>query len=116
MGQEIMVKDPLTGLNSRAHFKEVLHGEIKRAKRNDREFSLMLLDLDHFKSINDAFGHTRGDQVLIEFGLQRSVSTHFLEESANVRPMYGQPANIVRPRFTAVSWFLSPSSRSTTCS
>lgn len=61
------IKDPLTGLYNRFAFKEILRQEIDRAQRYDRHLSLLMIDIDHFKSINDQFGHIIGDQVLEEF-------------------------------------------------
>jgi len=56
--------DPLTGLANHRHLFAVLHAEIERAKRTGREFSLVLLDLDRLKEINDHFGHLAGDRAL----------------------------------------------------
>lgn len=56
--------DPLTGLANHRRLFEVLHGEVDRAKRTGREFSLLLLDLDQLKDINDRFGHLAGDRAL----------------------------------------------------
>ena len=58
--------DHLTGLWNRRVFQERLHAEIERARRYDRPMSLVTLDIDHFKRINDAHGHPTGDRVLIE--------------------------------------------------
>lgn len=62
-----MFIDPLTGVYGRDALNQRLQEEIERSCRYQIAFSLILLDLDHFKSINDAFGHSRGDQVLVEF-------------------------------------------------
>ncbi|MBN2149276.1 MAG: tetratricopeptide repeat protein [Anaerolineales bacterium] len=59
--------DPLTGAYTRTALEAQFEQEIARAKRIGYPLSLLLLDLDHFKSINDAFGHPRGDEVLREF-------------------------------------------------
>lgn len=59
------LKDHLTGAYSRLSLDEWLHSEVERASRYDEVFSILLIDLDYFKSINDAFGHLRGDQVLV---------------------------------------------------
>lgn len=56
--------DPMTGLFNRSYFTEALSGEISRSKRQHTEFSLIFLDLDNFKKINDHFGHLTGDTVL----------------------------------------------------
>ena len=56
--------DSLTGLANHRHLFEVLQAEICRSKRTEREFSLLLLDLDGLKEINDRFGHLAGDRAL----------------------------------------------------
>jgi diguanylate cyclase (GGDEF)-like protein len=61
------VRDTLTGAHSRASLHDRLRHEVERARRYGLPLSLLVVDLDHFKSVNDAFGHTRGDRVLIDF-------------------------------------------------
>lgn len=56
--------DALTGLLNRRRFEEAALAEIDRAQRYDRPFSLLLVDLDHFKNVNDTFGHNAGDATL----------------------------------------------------
>ncbi len=56
--------DSLTGLWNRGYLEESLDIEFKRAKRYKHEFSIMMIDLDHFKQINDNYGHMAGDEVL----------------------------------------------------
>ncbi len=56
--------DPLTGANNRGYFLESLDVEYERAKRYGSVFSLAMLDLDHFKSVNDTRGHAAGDEAL----------------------------------------------------
>lgn len=56
--------DPLTGLYNRRFLNEVLMKEIERAKRLGKQFSIVLLDLDNFKKVNDTFGHLSGDAAL----------------------------------------------------
>jgi diguanylate cyclase (GGDEF)-like protein len=56
--------DSLTGLYNRTYFEEALKTEAARCKRHQSEFSLIFLDLDHFKKINDSLGHLAGDYVL----------------------------------------------------
>jgi two-component system, cell cycle response regulator len=62
----LSVKDPLTKVYNRGFLDEKLVHEVKRTFRFERPLSLIMLDIDHFKIINDTFGHVTGDQVLIE--------------------------------------------------
>lgn len=59
--------DPLTGLLNRRAAMERLEAEMQNAFRDGTELSLVLIDLDHFKTINDRYGHARGDAVLCHF-------------------------------------------------
>ncbi|MGZ8157784.1 MAG: putative bifunctional diguanylate cyclase/phosphodiesterase [Methylobacter sp.] len=56
--------DPLTGLHNRRQFNDLLHYEIGRSERHKHEFSVLMLDLDDFKDINDSYGHPTGDTAL----------------------------------------------------
>jgi diguanylate cyclase (GGDEF)-like protein len=56
--------DPLTGANNRGYFMELLQSEIERCRRYGHTFSILMLDLDHFKSVNDTRGHAAGDEAL----------------------------------------------------
>lgn len=67
MQQPTTLNDPMTGALTRAVFNDRLREALAHAAANHEELSLLVLDLDHFKSINDAFGHARGDHVLAEF-------------------------------------------------
>ncbi|HWP83633.1 MAG TPA: GGDEF domain-containing protein, partial [Terriglobia bacterium] len=60
------MRDPLTGLLNRAAILEALHRELERSSREEKPVGLVLADLDHFKKINDSFGHLAGDAVLRE--------------------------------------------------
>ncbi len=60
--------DFLTGLSNRAHFMELADAELTRAKRTNMPLSILLLDIDFFKKVNDTYGHQIGDNVLIELG------------------------------------------------
>ena len=64
--EELAAHDKLTGLYNRRKLDELFAQEIARAERYDRPLSIILLDIDHFKSINDAQGHPAGDAVLRE--------------------------------------------------
>jgi len=59
--------DPLTGLNNRAAFEKSIEQEIDLATRHDHTLSLMMMDIDRFKQINDNYGHIVGDAVLKSF-------------------------------------------------
>lgn len=65
--QSLALRDPLTGLLNRRSIFELGEIEFTRAVRMERPFCCMMLDLDHFKGINDRYGHLVGDQVLQEF-------------------------------------------------
>ncbi|MEJ7138583.1 putative bifunctional diguanylate cyclase/phosphodiesterase [Amphibiibacter pelophylacis] len=58
--------DALTGLHNRVSFDQSLAAEVKRSERSGKAFTVICLDLDNFKDINDGFGHDVGDQLLIE--------------------------------------------------
>lgn len=58
--------DPLTGVSNRRHFEQALAAQIGRTRRYGEPLSLLIVDLDHFKSINDRFGHQLGDLVIVE--------------------------------------------------
>ena len=61
---EMAVSDPLTGLFNRQHLNTIGVGEVQRAKRYAYPISLIMLDIDNFKKVNDTFGHLVGDEVL----------------------------------------------------
>ncbi|MFM0557278.1 GGDEF domain-containing protein, partial [Paraburkholderia sediminicola] len=65
--EHLAATDPLTGVANRRQFIERVEAEIARAKRGGALFSLLALDLDHFKEINDSYGHQAGDEVLRRF-------------------------------------------------
>jgi diguanylate cyclase (GGDEF)-like protein len=58
--------DSLTNVFSRTFLRELLQGEIARAERNNRPLGLIMCDVDHFKAVNDRFGHLMGDYVLAQ--------------------------------------------------
>ena len=72
--------DVLTGLGNRRLFDRILTFEMQRAARSDTQLSLVLLDIDHFKKVNDTYGHATGDVVLACLGkhLARSVRMYDL--------------------------------------
>ena len=64
----LMTTDGLTQLHNKRYFDEMLDREVARAKRYKRSFSLLMFDIDHFKKINDRFGHLAGDAILRQLG------------------------------------------------
>jgi diguanylate cyclase (GGDEF)-like protein len=65
--EHLAATDELTGIGNRRQFIERIGTEIARAKRSGHPLSLLSLDLDHFKTINDKYGHPAGDSVLCAF-------------------------------------------------
>ena len=72
--REQAYRDPLTGLPNRAYLNNRLAQAVARGERHGFRFSVMMLDLDYFKQINDLHGHGVGDQVLVEVGKRLSGS------------------------------------------
>ncbi len=66
--ERLSIIDPLTGLYNRKYLKEFLQREIRRAERQKGQIFCMMMDVDHFKRINDDLGHLNGDRVLQEIG------------------------------------------------
>jgi diguanylate cyclase (GGDEF)-like protein len=62
--ERLSVTDPLTGLNNRRRMMEVLDNEVRRSRRLNHNFTVLMADIDFFKRYNDAHGHPAGDQVL----------------------------------------------------
>jgi diguanylate cyclase (GGDEF)-like protein len=67
VARQLASKDPLTGAYNRRTFIDLAEKELARARRFDTPMSLILLDIDHFKRINDSYGHLVGDHVLQRF-------------------------------------------------
>jgi diguanylate cyclase (GGDEF)-like protein len=65
MLRELATHDPLTGIYNRRQFFRLAHRELGRTNREKIAMSLLILDLDHFKQVNDQYGHVAGDQLLI---------------------------------------------------
>lgn len=70
---ELVYRDGLTGLYNHRYFHEALNNEFLRARRHGCSLSLIIFDIDHFKQVNDSYGHPAGDMVLIN--LAKAVNT-----------------------------------------
>ncbi len=76
--QKQATTDPLTGQHNRKMFNDLLSAEISKSLRHNKTFSLVIFDIDNFKSVNDTYGHLVGDEVLIAIS---TISTENLRES-----------------------------------
>jgi two-component system cell cycle response regulator len=81
--EALIFEDPLTGLSNRRFILTQLAGQISAARRHGRPFSVAMLDIDHFKAVNDRHGHAAGDHVLGEV-------THALRERLRAEDQLGR--------------------------
>lgn len=113
----LATSDGLTGLQNRRSFDEHPGKEVERAQRHQTPLSLVMLDVDHFKSYNDAFGHPAGDEVLRQVGQLIQNQTRKIdlaaryggEEFAIILPGTGQSGAMVLAKrlgqaFRSFSW------------
>jgi diguanylate cyclase (GGDEF)-like protein len=82
---ENSVRDALTGCFNRRHALTVMDGELRRSRRSKLPLALIMFDLDHFKQINDRFGHLCGDAVLAAVGQQM----HVVLRGSDLKCRYG---------------------------
>jgi diguanylate cyclase (GGDEF)-like protein len=87
--------DGLTGLANRRHFMDRLNAELARQQRSGRPLSVVLLDADRFKQINDRYGHTKGDEVLV--ALARDLSAGVRTPTDLVARLGGEEFAILLP-------------------
>jgi diguanylate cyclase (GGDEF)-like protein len=80
--QRQAVTDELTGLSNHRRFQEVMAQEVGRAKRFGQDLGLVMLDIDHFKTVNDTYGHQQGDVVLREVARVLRDSSREIDEPA----------------------------------
>ena len=73
--REQAIRDDLTGVHNRRHFVAVAEHELERARRHGSTLSLVMMDVDHFKNVNDAYGHLTGDVALKAVGSMLSATT-----------------------------------------
>lgn len=84
--EELAVKDGLTGLANRRRFDEALEVEFRRAQREARPLSLLMIDIDNFKALNDAHGHPAGDRVIRRLA---GLLAGFAQRAGDVAARYG---------------------------
>ncbi|WP_411867221.1 diguanylate cyclase [Vulcanococcus limneticus] len=90
--------DGLTGLLNRRHFEEILRAQMKTSVEHGKSLSLLVIDVDHFKEINDGLGHTLGDKILIEVSQLLAAS---LRQSDRLARWGGDEFIMVMPRLQA---------------
>jgi diguanylate cyclase (GGDEF)-like protein len=93
--EKMAITDSLTGLYSRSYFMEALDREYKHFNRYRTPLSFMMIDIDHFKRINDRFGHQAGDEVL------KKIAKRFMKiiREADVIGRYGgEEFGVIQPR------------------
>jgi diguanylate cyclase (GGDEF)-like protein len=91
--------DYLTGLRTRGYFEQQLELEFKRAERRKQKFALLMIDIDHFKRLNDTFGHHVGDQILRDVSL---ILMKDMREVDTVARYGGEEFVIILPETTQV--------------
>lgn len=82
--QRLATTDPLTGANNRRMFDEFFPQALKRAMRAGQQIGLAVLDIDHFKAINDTHGHPAGDAVLVEFARRLKMAVRSTDTVARI--------------------------------
>ncbi len=95
---QLIKYDEKTQLFNYRHFMERLAEEFKRARRYGNHLTLLMLDIDHFKSVNDGYGHPAGDRVLKEFG---QIMTRSARETDLIARYGGEEFTILLPQTTA---------------
>jgi len=99
----LALKDPHTGLYNRRHFKDTLEKELALAKRHVQSLSVIMMDIDYFKAVNDVYGHPFGDLVLKQFTktLQKAVRRYDIlfrfggEEFVMIAPRADRPTGLI---------------------
>jgi len=95
--RQLSIEDALTGASNRRHFDEAIENEMRRGNENATPLALVLIDIDHFKRVNDILGHKKGDQYLIlVVGVLRRVIAHM--PGALVARYGGEEFAVLLPR------------------
>ena len=92
--KEQAITDAMTGLYNRRHFEECLMKEVIRAKRHKQRFTVIGIDLDHLKKINDVFGHNYGDLAIKTIAEVMKSSCRSIDIAAR---MGGEEFNVILP-------------------
>jgi len=95
--------DPLTGIYNRSKLNLLLTHEVQEAYQGENTFSLLFIDLDHFKLINDHYGHQKGDQILVDL---TTIIRNALRNSDIFGRWGGEEFLIILPSTDAASAFL----------
>lgn len=81
--EQLSITDPLTGLYNRRYFEQIMESEVSHAIRNDETISILLIDIDHFKSINEKMGYNLGDVVIRN--VSRTIAEHIRKNDVACR-------------------------------
>ncbi len=95
--EQMTLTDTLTGLSNRRAFNENLSNEFSRFQRNQAHYTLLMIDIDHFKKINDTYGHATGDEVLIIFS--KLIASH-LRQHDSISRLGGEEFCAILPQTT----------------
>lgn len=94
---QLAIRDELTGAYNRRHFMETLTLDFERAQRLNSELCMIMIDVDHFKSINDTYGHPVGDSVLVQ--LTKAIQGNFQDIDTLFR-IGGEEFALIFPQIT----------------
>ncbi|HVW87338.1 MAG TPA: GGDEF domain-containing protein, partial [Bryobacteraceae bacterium] len=97
--RELSLIDPLTGAANRRHFDEELRAEFQQARDSGAPLALLMIDIDHFKALNDSEGHQRGDEYLIE--VVRALQSVVTRRSGLVARYGGEEFAVILPDMPA---------------
>jgi diguanylate cyclase (GGDEF)-like protein len=95
---ELSITDPVTQLTNHRFFQEKLRQELQKAKKNKESLSLIMLDVDHFKLLNDQHGHPQGDQILAKLAKELK---KYLDPNASLSRYGGEEFAVILPKATS---------------
>ena len=100
--KKLAVTDGLTGISNRPNMEQFLLSEFERSKRYNSPLSVVLLDVDHFKDVNDSYGHQKGDEILVTFA---SVLKKFCRANDTAARYGGEEFLMILPQSNAQGAF-----------